>query len=299
MKKSVKAGMFTGLLVFSSAFLGMQPTAEATLLYHEGFGYGLGELSAASGGVWTPQVQVDNNNSGDTPQWEVGAGSLTYSKNGNSVATSGNTAVAYLPGASDQLIYSASLGQTFSSGTIWIGWLQVASDGGFQDTGIAFDNIPAANLPFLSTGNNTAVAEELTVAVFDNDLEFDAPGNGILVDTGLDGVDDAETSAVASSENADFIVLEVDLDNDLFDLYVNPDPLNLNDNDYSFSDMAFNGDISVASIFRFNDFFAGDFTGWYDEIRIATSYAEVTGIPEPSSLMMLSVAGLLSALRRR
>ncbi|MEM9354166.1 MAG: hypothetical protein AAGA92_14245 [Planctomycetota bacterium] len=272
-------------------------SVDAAVLFYEGFDYGTGELSASSGSAWTPQVQVDQSGGGDLPQWEVGAGSLTFSKNGNSVATSGNSAVAYITGGSDQLIYSGSLGQTLNSGVIWIGWLQVASDGGFQDTAIAFDDAPAPNLPFLSSGNNTAVAEELVVGVYDNDLEFDAPGNGELIDTGLDGVDDAETSAVASSETADFIVLEVDLDNDLFDLYVNPDPANLNDNDVAILNTSFNGDISDISIVRFNNFFAGNFTGWYDEIRIATSFAEVTGVPEPTSLMLLSLAGLLVGRR--
>jgi len=274
--------------------------ADAAPLFEESFDYTAGgDLTTASSNVWSAGLVNDNNSSGNPPNFDVGSGSLNFSRNGNAVVTAGNTAAAFVQDSGDDLAYSRSLGQTFDSGTVWFGWLQVNSPGSNQDTFLMLGN---KGVDAVTGGGNSDSAQIFfgRDASSSNNLAYATAGSTAPTDTGVNGVTTSKSDADAPSAAADFLVVSIDFDADEASFYVNPDPLDISDNDFSVTGVTFGGSsISHVSIYRENDHFGGDFNGWFDEIRAGESFLDVTGIPEPGSLALLGLGGLLMLGRGR
>jgi len=298
--------ILTVVLAAAAAGLGLAaaPTAHAASLFHEAFDYPTGELSAVSGGAWSATLQ---NGSGAAPRFDVGTGSLNFERNGNAVVTAGNTAAAFVENSGDDLAYSRSLGQTFNSGTVWFGWLQISSPGSNQDT---FLMLGDKGVDAITNNGNSDSAQIFfgRDASTSSNLAYATAGSTAPTDTGVNGVTTSKGDAGAPSAAANFIVVSIDFDNNLADFYVNPDPLDISDNDFSATGVTFGGSgISHVSIYRENDHFGGDFSGWFDEIRVGDSFLDVTGrsagngtpIPTPASALMIPALVALVGLRRR
>jgi len=281
------AALLTAGLTFAAAPVSAAP------LFEESFDYSTGELSAASGGAWSATLVNDNNNSGNPPRFDVGAGSLNFERNGNAVVTSGNTAAAFVDDGGDDLAYSRSLGQTFNSGTVWFGWLQVNSPGSNQDTFLMLGDSGADSPTDKPNGNFAQIIFGRDANTSNNLAYGTAADTSTLFDTGENGVTAAQNNANAPAAQADFMVVAVDFDNNLADFYVNPDPLDISDHDFSATGVTFGGStISHVSMFRENNFSGGNFSGFFDEIRVGDSFLDVTGIPEPASVALLGLGGL-------
>jgi len=275
--------------------------AHAAPLFEESFDYTAGgDLTTASSNAWAATlVNKAPNGTGADPRFDVGSGSLNFSRNGNAVVTAGNTAAAFVQDSGDDLAYSRSLGQTFDSGTVWFGWLQVNSPGSNQDTFLMLGN---KGVDAVTGGGNSDSAQIFfgRDASSSNNLAYATAGSTAPTDTGVNGVTTSKSDADAPSAAADFLVVSIDFDADEASFYVNPDPLDISDNDFSATGVTFGGSsISHVSIYRENDHFGGDFNGWFDEIRAGDSFLDVTGIPEPGSLALLGLGGLLMLGRGR
>jgi len=275
--------------------------AEAAPLFEESFDYTAGgDLITASSNVWSAGLQVDNDNSGNPPRFDVGSGSLNFERNGNAVVTSGNTAAAFVDDGGDDLAYSRSLGQTFNSGTVWFGWLQVNSQGNSQDTFLMLGDSGADSVTDKPNSTFAQVIFGRDSSTSNNVAYGTAADTSKLLDTGKNGVTAVQNNANAPSTAADFLVVSIDFDANEASFYVNPDPLDISDNDFSATGVTFGGSgISHVSIFRENNFHSGNFNGWFDEIRAGDSFLDVTGIPEPASLALLGLGGLLMLGRGR
>jgi len=271
--------------------------AHAAPLFEESFDYTAGgDLTTASSNAWAATLQ---NGSGAAPRFDVGAGSLNFERNGNAVATSGNTAAAFVQNSGDDLAYSRSLGQTFNSGTVWFGWLQISSPGSNQDTFLMLGDSGANTVTDKPNSTFAQVIFGRDSSTSNNLAYGTANDTSTLFDTGVNGVTAAQANSNAPAAQANFMVVAVDFDNNLADFYVNPDPLDISDNDFSATGVTFGGSaISHVSMFRENDIFSGDFSGFFDEIRVGDSFLDVTGIPEPTSVALVGL-GSLALLRRR
>jgi len=282
------AALLTAGLTFAAAPVSAAP------LFEESFDYPTGELSAASGGAWSATLQ------NGTPRFDVGSGSLNFERNGNAVVTSGNTAAAFVQNSGDDLAYSRSLGQTFNSGTVWFGWLQLNSGGSNQDTFLMLGDSgadsptdkPNSTFAQIIFGRDSSTSNNLAYGT--------AADTSTLNDTGLNGATIAQNNANAPTSPADFLVVSVDFDANEASFFVNPDPLNIADNDFSVTGVPFGGSaISHVSMLRENNFFQGNFNGFFDEIRVGDSFLDVTGIPEPASVALLGLGGLAMLGRHR
>ncbi len=284
------------LIAMTAGFALAAAHAHAAPIVNESFDYSTGNLNTASGGVWAETFKEGANS-----RYEVGTGSLAFERNGNAVVTSGNSATAFVKDGGDDIIFARSLGQTFNSGTVWFGWLQVNATGNNQDTFLALGDSGVNG--FINNANTTH-----SQVVFgrdgstSNNLAYATAGSTAFADTGIDGVtvNGSDSSSAAPTVQANFLVVSLDFDNNEAAFYVNPDPLDVSDNDFSVTGVNFTGSgISHVSIARQNNHFSGDFLGTFDEIRIGDEFIDVTGIPEPTTLTMGLIGLTLLASRRR
>ncbi len=267
---------------------------QANLLLYEGFDYTPGRLETSSGATW---AEVHDASVGATvdAHWASQATSLSFTKNSNSVVTTGGHARAYNESGGDNSNYERVLTSPITTGTIWVGWLQVSSDGNNQGSLLQLDDAtnttsgePDATISFGRRRYATGLAS----------LAYDTDATS-TTSIGLNGVVFATNDGAAMpSGDANFFVIKVDLDAKLATFYVDPDPANINDAAYTSGPIAFTGAIDRIRLVAQNNLSTGDYLRFVDEIRVGTNFAQISGIPEPSSLMLLGLAGALLIPRR-
>jgi len=292
--QTMKPTILTFAALLTAGLLMSATGAHAAPLFEESFDYSDGELNSVSSGDWTQVVQ--NGGGSNLPEWRAqDDASLSFTKNSNSVVTSGGHARAFTPDAGDDNNYEISLGTTLNSGVVYVGWLQISSPGGNQDTLLQLDNATSTdvipNAP-ISMGLRATSSENV---FFDTNA---APEG----DTGVTAVDGATNDGTdIPSAQANFLVVELDFTGaqNTARFFVDPDPLDLNDNAFASASVDFNGDISLIRIVSSNNHFSGDFNGFVDEIRVGDSFLDVTGIPEPASVALLGLGGLAMLGRHR
>ncbi len=250
---------------------------------NEDFDYPTGDLATQSSGAWTQNTVTAGE------EWTVSAGSLGYEKNGNTLVTSGGKAGALIV---DGGVSRADLDfEDTDSGTVWLGVLTARDNSNtFVEGSIRLlSPSGAANVEFGTFVSNPNV--------------YRSRVNGVAF----------EATAIAPSttlSEADLLVIEmifpdVDADADSSDgivnFYINPDPSATSPEAASLvrSVAGLNKfQMNIGSIRLERENF-NDKTVYFDELRVGESYETVTPIPEPGSMALIGLGGLLLLGRRR
>jgi len=266
------------LVVLGLMSLAMVNTAEATLLYYEGFEYDPGPAT-------NPPTPWNRSFFGGSQSATIEAGSLAYP----GLASAGNRLAQNDP-VGGTLSYAvnntASINQMFSSaGTYYITFL--ANVLRYQGD---LDSLGGPTFEALSTGGKYVrpVIRGMSPGMARIELE-NWPGNVERVSASFATNDQPVLVAVR-------VVNDGGAGGDDVRVVVNPD-LSLGEPDWDnflLQRTADNITDAVASSGRITMNRANDF----DEIRVATTWAEVA-VPEPASLGLLGLAGLLLLGRRR
>jgi len=278
--------LLVAVLALGSCFAAFAPTASATLLLEESFAYSPGALGAANGGTGFT-LAFSSGGGGDPTSWTPGtpaaftvAGGLSYS----GLASSGGALNVAGPGD-----WSGSARRTFTSintttSQVWGSYLlnvSAVGDDGFE---VKFGEGTNINWGLASgyKGSNDGNVSQT----------FSNPSNANP--TGPAAFTIGTTFLVVwaynnSADDGDFLVGD-------FLYWINPTlgvaPDVLNPTIYM--NGGFIGDLGSMQIYGRNT------TVTVDEIRLGTSFASVTPVPEPSSFAALAGAfGLLAAMTKR
>jgi streptogramin lyase len=253
-------------------------SAHGTTIAYDGFNYPAGSsLAGQNGGQGFSGAWYQGGFNVSTSAGTLESGSLAYSP----LATTGNQLTIPAKGNLNGL--ERNFASSISSGTVYISYA-LCPEGGFY--GIA------------SGCNGIYLHGSL------NDLFFGNSGiNGKYAMEQRGGNGEVTSSVVPVVGQTEFLVLKAQLlsGNDVFTLYTNPTPgapepsTGLVKSDLDIGSLS---NLVIYSGLASN--LGGAFN--YDEIRVGTTYADVTPIPEPSTLALLGVGAISLlgyALRRR
>lgn len=305
-----------GCVAATAAMLSLASPARASLLVYEGFNYtpAANGLNSQNGGTGYSAAYASNNNA------DVLAGSFNYTDAlGNKLVTSGNrafmdsTTVGSPDGASAAIAPNRNLNTAnftpLTNGPLYVSFMGQQTAGDQRDVTVAL---------FVSTPNDPAginTQERLSIGHGNPSAAGASDGNtnwGAY--TNAVGQNGAYSTTPATTLS--FIVARIDLNVDgtldRFRVYVNPtlgsEPVaaDVDNSSYNFLTslseinrvrMRAGGSSSSTSGLNLG---ASQFA--VDEIRIGTTYGDVTpiAVPEPTSgALCLVGAGLLAARRRR
>ncbi len=256
----------TGLIMLSPGLL------RATLLSYESFDYSTGNLAGQNGGTGFTGSWVGVGNTGAAT---VETNSLSYP----SLSTTGNKTYT-LPTST-----TSGASRTFSAvntGTVYMSFL------GNLDDGNRFFALR------LYGGVNQVAFIGKQTSASDWSIQSNAGGN-------VNG----NTGVAASLDTTFLFVLRIDFDasgsNERLRLYMNPT--------LGTEPGAADADITSLVSFQIDKLdLASGYTsgggsttakGWFDEIRMGTTYADVTPVPEPSTWMLLGTGALTIAVAMR
>ena len=259
--------------IVASAFIVLSPkVSHATLLSYESFDYATGNLAGQNGGTGFTGAWATV---GDSGAATVQANSLAYS----TLSTTGNK--TYLLPTTQ----TSGASRTFSdinSGSLYMSFLANLDEGNrFFAIRLYDGSAQRALVGRLSTSN-------------------------WMIQSTNGGNVNGFTAIAPTLDTTFLIVLRIDFnasgDNERLRLYVNPTPGGT-------EPVTAGADITSLASFQINrlDIAAGYTTGgasttakgWFDEIRMGTTYADVTPIPEPSTMALFGGAAALLLLRRR
>lgn len=257
------------LFLTIAALVATSSQSQAQLLTYEGFDYSEGSVADRSGGTgWTGAWTAVG-----TAPATVQTTSLSYS----TLETAGNK--VYLSPTSN----TSGASRTFAnldSGTVYMSFL------GNLDEGIRFFGFRL----FDGETERAFVGKRQGLSVW----ELTSPGASL-----------GPTTTAVTLDTTFFFVLRIDFNasgsNERLRLYMNPTVGATEPGTAS-------ADIISASSFQINKLdLAAGFTsgtnttarGWFDEIRIGTTYADVTPVPEPTTGVLIGAGIALLAILRR
>lgn len=249
-------------LVFLCTCLVMDhPSAHARLIVSDSFNYSLGSLRGSGGASdgWSGSWSTDTTNKVISP-------GLTYVDGKGNVLTSGGNAVqpVYGTAAFREIDLSGKLGTDGTS--IWLSFLAQGPD-----------TQPSDEQKFHWGGVN--LFDETDERVF-----FGKAAGQDFVWSAFRGGGGHNLSSTPTSEQVYFVAnMTFGTDNESMNVWLNPDldqtPL-LGDADLSFTAADFQFDrIRIAG----GDFFT------FDELRIGTTFAAVSPVPEPSTFLLFAL----------
>ena len=256
-----------GLAIALLGIVAMASAAHAQTAY-EPFDYtaGTGALANQNGGTgWSSSWGTGTNS--------VSSPGLTFSKNGQTLVTSGNTATT----VGNNVGNFRQIATTVNSGTEWVSLL--------------------ANLNSGTPGSGYA-----GVSLFNGgteDLFIGQPSNKTV--WGLDQSTGLQTTTTNIDSTTHLFVVEIDYGagtggNDRVRFYVDPTP------GAAAPDVAPAIDVSTTRSASFNQLRIQSGSGGpainFDELRLGTTYASVTPVPEPATLGISAIALGLLARRR-
>jgi len=293
-------------------------SAHAALLVYEGFQYGadgdslVGQPDASPGDVDATGLDGTWTDSFSNTEMFLKAGSLNFSD----LATSGNH-VGYESNSNQDVFnrgFSSSVTSTIAStggagGSLYFSFLfeKLQNNFGADHEGMAIMNgvLPAArwdgsNNPGAVGRHGFAVAavggSNLQAVAYDGTTGTRTVGVNALPISVVNGSSNTSTS----NASVNLIVGEISFNTgtggaDVFRLYNVTDNGSLDASDLVLID-TIEGDVDESSLSTLN--LTRQVNVNYDEVRVGTDLDLVLGIPEPSSLSLLALAGL-GLLRRR
>jgi len=261
--------------------------AGAAVLFEETFDYAVGNLSNVSGGAWYSLSPT-----ADNQEWRVEHigpnGSLTYVKNGHELPTSGKCGVSFVTN-NGTVNYTQQLGAMYSNGTVWVGALLSCPANWYLNRISLYDGTTLR--AFFGVRNESPNVLRFHSAAFPYLWPQDYKGAGDFVNG-----TNTTISGIAPTNDARWIVMCFDFANSNVMAYVDPDPADTNPADNCAWQIAImstglmgNARFSSVRLERSN---SGQRT-YIDEFRITTSWNELRGIPEPSLLVGLVLAGIV------
>lgn len=262
-----------GCFIASLATLAVTPPAGASLIAYEGFNYTAGSsLAGQSGGGSTGFVSEWASPFGGDVTLE--AGSLSF----GALDTTGGK--VYVSPTSGTTTAPRSLSSPISSGVTYVSVL-AQFEAGTRQFGLALHESGTERLLIGKQGGQT-------------DWSIGAGGGFGVAGTGI-----------TATNTPTLLVVRIEWDesgDEDIRLWVNPTP-GSSEPALASADAVkigerggFNG-IRVAAGFNSGSQITA--TGWIDEVRIGTTWADVTPVPEPGSVGLFSVASLLWLKRRR
>lgn len=273
------------ILPLIASLAALPGAAFGQLLSYEGFDFTgptvAGDGSGTgwfTGSNWTVSTQAGSSN------YQIGTGSLSYS----TLVTNGNHAVS--SGNNTHILTRRMAAAAPSSGSFWA---SIVVDTNNFSGGLTFSNNADNNFNLIST-------------VFSDRARFGFginAGNFVYI---LDGREGSPVFGSVSGATADptLLVAHFDVTNGVFNMWANPtiggsSPTGgtrvANNVTFTRSGSTFAGDVT----------YAGLFSNWntvqLDEVRLGTTFAGVTPVPEPSTavLLALGLGGLIYLRRRR
>jgi len=281
MKRNIMKRNAIGLPL--AAFLGYATCSQAALILYEPFAIGDGAYTVG---------EIDNQNptvAGFTSAWTINPGESPYS--GGTVSSTGLT----YPGLPTTGGMYAALNArwyrelstpftTATSGTYWMSYLYQSTEangGTFQ----AFETY--------TTGANPGTDSTRTFAIVNGAEGWGGGGAG----TGQFSVFADNTKLLGAADTTvNLFVIKMEFNSsgsDTFTVWRNPD---LN-SEPTAGGVSYTGNLSFSYVGIFNANSSGE--ARFDELRIATTFADAIGvIPEPSAAL-LGGLGMLCLLRRR
>jgi len=271
----------------SAAALGfVASTAQANLLFYEGFDYAAGDLDGNGGWSATSQMQVAL--SGTDTDTYTGTYSSVTTTGGYSFNTTGSGGLA-------NVALGSSVTSTFTDGSVtWLSFIDSRGTNGANAKGALA--IGAAALTGTNMTNPSMVGDGIGIAAHDNNADeaaywsdsgVNVGGTDIPGGTGRDRFNIAKITWSAGSDTIEWA---------FFDAGATITEANF--------DAASKSTVSAAlDQSTFDTLSLGSNFMHFDEIRIGTTFTDaVSGtvvVPEPTSLALLGLGGLLIARRRR
>ncbi len=256
------------------------PTAHANLIAYEGFltsegnGTDFNDIGATGSGFSNPDASSTNF------RMDIEDG-LSYTDNfGNALLVSGKSAGMEAFESGTQNLQLGLTSPITNSGTVYMSFLMditAVSSWGIQ-TGLTDGQVGDSSSP-------TGILEAA--------LRSTSTNYGLYSDGLLD-----ERTGLSTSTGLFFFVAEMNLDADTMTGYLNPG--NLLDVANTSTEMTGTLSGSFASMDSFVFSLGGDEAGTIDEIRIGTTMADVTPVPEPGHLgLAFGLASLAFIATRR
>ncbi len=263
--------------------------ANASVLLYEGFGYGTGDVAAQSGGTgwganaWTASLA----NTGYTVSQQVVSPGLAYTgltATGNRLAVNESATNSTSGKATANRLMSTTIGA--SSGTVWFSVL-IADDAG-NNGNLDGSSPSSASLVLTDQYSNVTL-----------NMGYSNANAGPLWNMKSGTTSIPVTGGPVKDGSANFLLAKMDLVNKLGEVWINPDPSTepLGGTGTSFTVFRASFDriiLTAATSSR-----TGNSTASFDEIRLGTTFADASPVPEPTTAAVFGLAGCLLALRRR
>jgi hypothetical protein len=262
-----------------AAMLLAVPAARAQLIAYDGFAYTAGQ-----------SLNGQNGGSGFTGAWTVSGGtvavqpgSLTPTAPSNLLATTGNSISATgstIPGDATRALTTPQ----GASGTVL--WMSTVMKGPGSNATSAGGILALTD----GSGNGFTIATGTS----------GSPGNPPSADWSLTdyfGSTDASSTIPNSVQSLLVARATFGTSTDVIDLFVNP-PLTGTAPTTADATLTIPHGPALG-ILEVNGFSLGSSTNLFDEVRLGGSFADVTPVPEPSTLLLVGVAGFGLIRRRR
>ncbi len=257
--------------------LGIAGTADATLIAYEGFDYTAGEqLSGKSGGTgWVAESTWSVGNSARAVIQDGGLSYMNLQVSGNAI---------YNPTTSTTTA-SRAFANAPESGSVFFSFLVAGGE-------TTFGRLGALLRP--SDGSNSPGVIGLSAA-----QSFDGGSFGLRPNQANIGGLNNTNPGGAAVVGTNLVVAQYNYETNQASYWVNPTSLGGTAPAATISGIGFTDPTQLINQFLFGYSDSNATTAIFDEFRVGTTYASVTPIPEPGSLALLGLGGLLMLGRGR